>query len=152
MCAGGLPAAASWRPRSRRRRAGPGAEPGVRSRPGGGRPALPPVPPARPPPTVSPPDPARNPPGQRRRGARGGWRRKKATVKGRGGEGACLPGSLRVCHARLARGSGAQSDLLSSLCAIKFETQGFPLVLYFIHALSPRSRPIGKMLFSVLFC
>ena len=49
-----------------------------------------------------------------RRGARGGWRRKKATVKGRGGEGACLPGSLRVCHARLARGSGAQSDLLSS--------------------------------------
>lgn len=69
---------------------------------------------------------------------RRGWRRKKATVKGRGGEGACLPGSLRVCHARLAREavlSLTYSPLLS--CAIKFETQGFPLVLYFIHALPP---------------
>lgn len=51
-----------------------------------------------------------------------------------------------------SRGEARQRLTYSSrlcLCAIKFETKGF-LVLYFIHALSLCSHPIGGTLFSFL--
>lgn len=154
----GRPAAVSWRPRSRRRRAGRGA--GSREPPRG-------RPPARPGPFwrccsprrwYSPRRPPRPRPGgllgQRLPGARGGWRRKKATVEGRGGEGACLPGSLRVCRARFARRSAATADLHFSALSLcnKVRNQRFLLVLYFVHPFSPCSHPTGETLFSPLFC